>query len=236
MNSAFLADRCEPRLGTAQLPERQAPRLDPRSSPRVRSLEAGPSTSLVSVGRIRVTRTLVRGALAGMFGTVAMDALWYRRYRSGGGNSGVLVWEFGSKPSSWEKAPAPARAGKVLAAKLLGYDVPIEQARLLTNLMHWSYGPTWGGQFALVAAIRRQRPDPASALAFGTLLWASDYVTLPLMGVYQPIWRYPRRALLEDLTAHLLFGLCTAAALRMIGTASAGTTSRSEPCRFEAKS
>jgi len=158
-----------------------------------------------------------------MFGTAAMDALWYRRYRNEGGESGVLVWEFGSKPSSWEEAPAPARAGRVLAAKLLDYDVPIEQAGRLTNLMHWGYGPTWGAQFALVVAVRRQRPGTASALAFGTLVWASDYVTLPLMGVYQPIWRYPQSALLEDLTAHLLFGLCTATALRVIGTASPGT-------------
>ena len=158
-----------------------------------------------------------------MFGTVAMDALWYRRYKSGGGDSRVLVWEFGAKPSSWEEAPAPARAGRVLAAKLLDYDVPIERAGLLANLMHWGYGPTWGAQFALMAAMRRKRPGTTSALAFGTLVWASDYVTLPLMGVYRPIWRYPRRALFEDLTAHLLFGLCTATALRVVETTCPGT-------------
>jgi hypothetical protein len=168
-------------------------------------------------------RTLLHGAVAGLFGTVAMDTLWYRRYRAGGGSSGVLAWEFGSDPSSWEEAPAPARAGRIIAAKLLGYDVPIEQAGLLTNLMHWVYGPTWGAQFALVAAMRRQRPGVTSALAFGTLVWASDYVTLPLLGVYQPIWRYPQSALLEDLTAHLLFGLGTATALRAITTASPAT-------------
>jgi hypothetical protein len=183
----------------------------------------GASTSLVLVGRPRLTRTLTHGAVAGLFGTVAMDALWYRRYRSAGGDGGVVVWEFGSHPSSWEEAPAPARAGRILAAKLLGYDVPIAHAGLLTNLMHWGYGPTWGAQFALVAALRRQRPGMASGLAFGTLVWASDYVTLALLGVYQPVWRYPLKALLEDLTAHQLFGLGTAAALRAIATASPET-------------
>jgi hypothetical protein len=172
---------------------------------------------------MRVMRTLVQGALAGVFGTVAMDALWYRRYRSGGGNTSFLVWEFGAKPSSWEEAAAPARAGRVLAAKLFHYDVPIGQAGRLTNLMHWGYGPTWGAQFALVAAMRRRRPGTAAALAFGTLVWASDYVTLPLLGVYQPIWCYPQRALLEDLTAHLLFGLGTGTALRVIAAPSPGT-------------
>jgi hypothetical protein len=169
---------------------------------------------LVWVARIRVLRTLVHGAIAGTFGTVAMDALWYGRYRTGGGDGGVLAWEFESNPSTWDEAPAPARAGRELAAKLIGYDVPIEQAGRLTNLMHWAYGPAWGAQFAIVAAVRRRRSGTASGLAFGTLVWASDYVTLPLIGVYQPIWRYPKRALLEDLSAHLLFGLCAAAALR----------------------
>ena len=148
----------------------------------------------------------------------------YRRYRRGGGDGGVLGWEFGSNPSTWDQAPAPARAGRELAAKLLGYDVPIEQAGRLTNLMHWGYGPAWGAQFALVAAVRRRRPGTASGLAFGTLVRASDYVTLPLMGVYQPIWRYPKGALLEDLTAHLLFGVCAAAALRAIVTGSPART------------
>lgn len=187
-------------------------------------MQARVSASLVSMGRIRVQRTLVRGAIAGVFGTVAMDALWYRRYRRAGGGSGVLAWEFGSKPTTWEQAPAPARAGRELAAKLLGYDVPIEQAGRLTNLMHWGYGPAWGAQFALVAAVRRRRPGTASGLAFGTLVWASDYVTLPLIGVYQPIWRYPKRALLEDLTAHLVFGLCSATTLRAIVTGSPART------------
>ncbi len=171
------------------------------------------------MGRIGVSRTLVQGAIAGALGTLAMDALWYRRYLGEGGESGVLAWEFGSKPSSWEDAPAPARAGRVFAAKL-GYDVPIEHAGGLTNLMHWAYGPAWGAQFAAIAVACRRRPGAASGLAFGTLVWASDYVTLPLLGVYEPIWRYPPSALLEDLTAHLLFGLGTVAALRLIGTGS----------------
>lgn len=176
-----------------------------------------------------MVHTLVHGAIAGVLGTVAMDMLWYRRYGIGGGDKGLLAWEFGAKPSTWDEAPAPARAGRVLAAKLLDYDIPITEAGRLTNLMHWGYGPAWGAQLALVAAVRGQRLTPASGLAFGTLVWASDYVTLPVLGVYQPIWRYPRRALFEDLTAHLFFGVGTATVLRVIGTAPPRRwTSRSE--------
>ena len=118
-----------------------------------------------------------------------------RRFRHGGYGRAVVSplqkrrrrqhdarLEFGSKPLSRDEAPAPARAGKVLAAKLIDYDVPIEQAGRLANVMHWGYGPAWGAQFALVAAMRRQQPSRRSALAFGTVVWASDYVTLRPLG------------------------------------------------------
>ena len=37
---------------------------------------------------------LIRGVLAGAVGTVAMDLLWFYRYKRGGGESGFLDWEF----------------------------------------------------------------------------------------------------------------------------------------------
>jgi hypothetical protein len=48
-------------------------------------------------------------------------------------------------------------------------------------------------------------------------VWASDYVTLPLAGVYQPIWEYDAQTLYKDLSAHLVFGIAADAALRLIG-------------------
>ena len=46
---------------------------------------------------------------------------------------------------------------------------------------------------------------------FGAAVWASGYVVLPLLGVYQPIWTYDRTTLEKDLSAHLVFGTATAA-------------------------
>jgi hypothetical protein len=47
-------------------------------------------------------------------------------------------------------------------------------------------------------------------------LWSSDYITLPLAGVYEPIWKYDLPTLYEDLSAHLLFGTAADAALRLL--------------------
>jgi uncharacterized membrane protein YagU involved in acid resistance len=79
--------------------------------------------------------------------------------------------------------------------------------------MHWGYGVTWGVGYALFTGPRRpvwQGP------AFGALVWSSDYVTLPLAGVYEPIWKYDIPTLYKDLSAHVVFGTAADAALRVL--------------------
>lgn len=55
---------------------------------------------------------IARGLLAAAVGTLAMDLLWYWRYRRSGGQSGFTVWEFSVGLDDWEKASAPGKAGK----------------------------------------------------------------------------------------------------------------------------
>jgi hypothetical protein len=168
------------------------------------------------MGLRRIAAAALRGAMAGAVGTAMMDGLWYWRYRRGGGDQEPLEWEFGSHPATWEEAPAPARTGRILAKSLLGWDPPVERIGLVTNVMHWGYGPTWGAQFGAVAAGSALRPGVLSGAGFGAFVWASDYVTLPLLGVYQPIWRYKPEDLRDDLTAHLLYGIATGVTLRAL--------------------
>ncbi len=52
----------------------------------------------------------------------------------------------------------------------------------------------------------------ARALALGPVAWLSGYVILPLARVYQPIWKYDKRTLVSDLSAHLLYGAAASAA------------------------
>jgi uncharacterized membrane protein YagU involved in acid resistance len=53
-------------------------------------------------------------------------------------------------------------------------------------------------------------------LPFGATVWASGYVVLPLLGVYDPIWKYDLETLGKDLSAHLVYGTATAAAFGLL--------------------
>ena len=48
------------------------------------------------------------------------------------------------------------------------------------------------------------------------MVWAGGYVVLPLLGVYQPIWKYDVGTLGKDLSAHLVFGTTTAATYTLL--------------------
>jgi Protein of unknown function (DUF1440) len=159
-----------------------------------------------------VVRHWFRGAIAGVAGTLAMDLLWYRRARRAGSETGFLDWEFAAGLEGWDDAPAPAQVGRKLARVVLRRELPGERARLVTNVMHWSYGAAWGAGFGLLAD--RIPAVPWRGVAFGLTVWSSDYVTLPLAGVYQPIWKYDAKTLAKDASAHAVYGVVTDLALR----------------------
>jgi hypothetical protein len=64
------------------------------------------------------------------------------------------------------------------------------------------------------ASWRSRCPHPG--LPFGATVWASDYVILPAAKLYEPIWHYDAKTLANDLSAHLVYGLATAATLRLL--------------------
>jgi hypothetical protein len=156
---------------------------------------------------------LARGLLAGAAGTAAMDLYWYCWYRRGGGTSGVLEWEFSAGLTDWEKAPAPAQVGKRLYEGFFQRPLPAARAALTNNAMHWAYGTLRGGLYGLVAATVCP-PRIPSGVAFGTWVFASDYVILPMANLYKPIWQYDAATLAKDLGSHLVYGVATAIAFR----------------------
>jgi len=150
-----------------------------------------------------------------------MDSLLFTRYRRAGGSDGFAAWEFSAGLSSWTDAPAPAQVGKRLLEGFLGRELPESRARIVNNVTHWATGLIASMQYGLVAgSLRRRRVS--YGVPFGAGVWSAGYAVLPVAGIYRPIWRYDRRTLSRDLTAHLVFGLSTAATFRLL-SASAGS-------------
>ena len=167
------------------------------------------------MGALTPVGAVARGALAGAAGTAAMDTLLFSRYRRGGGETPFAPWELSSGISSWEEAPAPAHVGRRLVEGLFDRRLPSKRAPLVNNLTHWGYGVLGGVQYGIVAGSLR-RPRVRWGLPFGAGVWASGYVVLPAAKLYEPIWKYDRRTLTRDLSAHLVYGLATAGVLRLL--------------------
>lgn len=155
---------------------------------------------------------VTRGIAASALGTLSMDLFLYRRYRREGGKSGFGDWESSAGLATWEDAPAPAKVGKRMIETITRRELSPRYARLVNNATHWGYGMSAGAPFGLLAASPKLRYGPP----FGASVWASGYVTLPLLGVYKPIWEYDLETLAKDLSAHLVYGTATAAALRVL--------------------
>ena len=161
------------------------------------------------------------GLVAGAIGTAAMDLVWYWRYKRGGGESGLLDWEFSVGLDDWQKASAPAKVGKRLYEGFLQRELPAKYAARTNNIMHWGYGIAWGGVYGtLIGSLRSWRLwQMLFGLPFGTAVWTSSYIILPLAKLYKPMWEYDAQTLAKDLSAHLTYGLGTASGFALLARA-----------------
>jgi hypothetical protein len=158
---------------------------------------------------------VARGVVAGAFGTLAMDALWFARYKRAGGAGGFRAWEFSSDLHRWEDAPAPAQVGRRLIEGLFARELPPERAALVSNLTHWGFGTFGGVQYGIIAGSLRA-PRVRYGVLFGMGVWGSSYVVLPAAKLYEPIWEYDRATLAKDLSAHLVYGIATATTFALL--------------------
>jgi hypothetical protein len=158
---------------------------------------------------------VARGLAAGALGTAAMDTYLFARYHHSGGQRSAAEWESSAGVTNWDQAPAPAHVGKRLIEGLFDTELPPTRARLVNNAMHWAYGIFNGAQYGVVAG-SLSTPRIRYGIPFGATVWVSDYVILPAAKLYKPIWDYDAKTLANDLSAHLVYGLGTAAALRLL--------------------
>lgn len=155
-----------------------------------------------------------RGLLAAAAGTAAMTAwqeLAARLFSSGSDSEGPR--EPDSDP--WAHAPAPAQVAKRIGEGVLQIEVPAKRIGFLTSAMHWGTGISWGAPYGLVAGTRG-RSTLAGGLAFGTAVWASSYLELVPLGIYEPPWKYSLREEALDLSYHLVYGTATSVAFALL--------------------
>ena len=158
---------------------------------------------------------VVRGLASAAVGTLAMDLLLFARYKRGDGKSGFREWELSEGivelgPGAGTGAGRQTAGRGPVPARLRTGSRP-----LVNNITHWGYGIVGGAPYGLVVgSLTRNRVW--FGVPFGAGVWGSGYVVLPAAGLYQPIWEYDRRTLANDLSAHLVYGLTTAAVFRAL--------------------
>jgi hypothetical protein len=165
----------------------------------------------------RLIRAAFAGATAGVLGTLAMDLVWYRRYRAGGGTQSFVAWETSEGTDGYEGAPAPARTAKAIA-DMVGVTLPDSSARTVNNVVHWMTGVGWGKAHGM-ASTALGTTTPLLGPLTGVVAWSTSYAVLPQLGVYKPIGDYERDVLVEDLTAHLVYGTVMGVTYRLLNGA-----------------
>ena len=163
---------------------------------------------------LKAIRMTVAGAAAGTLGTLAMDLLWYRRYRAAGGTQPFMAWETSEGTEGYDDAPAPARTAKAVA-DLVGVELPDSSARAVNNIVHWTTGLAWGTTHGVAGAIVGTA-NPLMGPVTGVVAWATSYVVLPRLGVYKPIGEYDTEVLWKDLSAHLVYGTSLGVTFRLL--------------------
>jgi len=106
-------------------------------------------------------------------------------------------------------APADA-AGKVLGVQPRDED---GQARF-SNIVHWSYGTSWGAARGLLHAAGLDGAG-ATALHFAAI-WGGAQVMLPALDVAPPPWKSPPAEIAIDAFHHAVYAVATGIAFAVL--------------------
>ena len=129
-----------------------------------------------------------KGLFAGLAGTAAMTV------------SSTLEMNLSGRGAS--ETPAEA------AETVLKVEPEDEQSEgQFSNLVHWGYGTAWGGARGLLASAGLSGPV-ATAAHLG-LVWGSEQIVLPALGVSAPVFKYGGKATATDLLHHAVYATAT---------------------------
>lgn len=141
------------------------------------------------------------GALAGLSATVPMTAAMWAIYRA-------LPAEqrYGTEP----RLVTEGMLTKAAEVRSRSARLTERQREALTSILHLCYGTSAGA--AWMALDRRTLDSPLVHGALGGLaVWAAGYLGwLPAMRILRPEYRRPPGRAVENIVAHLVWGVCAA--------------------------
>ena len=146
----------------------------------------------------------------------AVQELATRLQSSGGGDEQQDDAQQQAPQDPWEQASVPAKVARRISEGVFHRDIPAERIPVLTHATHWAYGTMWGAVYG-VAQSSLHAPTLRHGLVFGTAVWTLSYVQLVPMGLYEPPWKYPATDIAMEVGYHLVYGVGTAAAYRVVG-------------------
>jgi hypothetical protein len=139
---------------------------------------------------------LGKGLVAGFVGTVAMTV------------SSTLEMKLRGRPAS--TAPADA-AAKVLAIERFAHDAARQR---FATLVHWGYGTGWGAVRALLGLAGL--PPVAATGAHLAVVWGSETIMLPALGVAPPFWTWGADEVAIDVWHHVVYATVTGATYELL--------------------
>lgn len=135
------------------------------------------------------------GALAGLFGTVAMTI------------SSTAEMKIRGREAS--NAPATA-AGAVLGVK----PTSERAAKRFGTIVHWGYGMSWGAVRGALDAFALS--GPVATVAHLVLVWGAEQVVLPTTGAATPAWTWGAKEIEIDLMHHAVYVGATSVAYQVL--------------------
>ena len=156
-----------------------------------------------------VWKGLAAGAAAGVLGSWVMNkfqALLSRASQSGGQQQ--------QRKSSDD--PATVKAAGEVSRRLLHRELEGSEKQTAGEIAHYAMGVVSGAVYGVTAAAF----PVASAglgLVFGTALWLiADETTVPALGLSKGPWEYPVSSHASALASHLVYGISTDLARRLL--------------------
>jgi hypothetical protein len=145
-----------------------------------------------SIGRLRA------GAAAGIVGTAVLSLLSAEEERRR------------RRPAVYD----PRLMAERLARRHLHVRIGRRNRDLAGLIMRWPYGAGWG---SALATVRPRIPWPLSGVLLGAAIFVFEITGLPALKATPALRRWPFDQVVTDGVNALVYGLVTAATLRMLG-------------------